>query len=596
MIRPSTRLLVAGLVQESSHRMEPLSLLRRIRQFSGSISPRLGETMTRGMMCRYLETLTSQRRMCPLEPEDEPENLEENEGPADQAADYVQDFKTFMAKVKAGSFSALNVSFENSSQILELSTPPCSVTPLLIDYGLDASNPYDINAVSSVSKLVDRLRKMRPSIMLYNLLGVDKKNMKQVLQDISKELYEHIRDTGFILVVLDSMSLPVLTKKSKHKMKELKNVEEHIFHPGGDSNHYCSMMTNMPRSYATYPLSQTSDRSKNRLAVFAVKLRESMKAFLSDKNDWPTSYYSELLLDTLFEDFTSAEIKDLDVWYGKHEMQEEVYTVSYKITTDDKFLQNMMRSVDALPARTEANLESVNGRSAEFFKTSVLYARRKLIPRLSFETSVIYRGTYGRKIPLSAMDDSCMILWWVKNKRPYQLFVTSSRDFMDVQRRMPASKISMVTFWSGRTSDVAQGGITMRDSATAGLGDQPPAPPRTLEQIPLQELYRPVPEEVLPPVTPPPVPAEQPIEVDDEDMQPPDQPQQSVQPPLTPPRRTSCPPDSPMQDSVPGSPGPPQDPPPPSPPPAGIPVQAPGSPLIHWYVAPGTPHGCHKLQ
>ena len=200
-----------------------------------------------------------------------------------------------------------------------------------------------------------------------------------------------------------------------------------------------------------------------------------------------------------------------------------------------------MRSVDALPARTEANLESIHGRSAEFFKTSVLYARRKLIPRLSFETSVIYRGTYGRKIPLSAMDDSCMILWWVKNKRPYQLFVTSSREFMDVQRRMPTSKIYMVTYWSGRTSDVAQGGITMRDSATAGLGDQPPAPPRTLEQIPLQELYRPVPEEGLPPVTPPPVPADQPIEVDDEDMQPPPQPQQSMQPPLTPPWRTSCP-------------------------------------------------------
>ena len=383
---------------------------------------------------------------------------------------------------------------------------------------------------------------------------------------------------------------PVLTKKSKHKIKELKNVEE-LFHPGGDSNHYCSMMTNMPRSYATYPLSQTSDRSKNRLAVFAVKLRESMKAYLSEKDDWPTSYYSELLLDTLLEDLTSTEIKDLDVWYGKHEMQEEVLSVSYKLTTDDKFLQNMMRSVDALPAKTEANLESVNGRSAEFFKTSVLYARRKLIPRLSFETSVIYRGTYGQKIPLSAMDDSCMILWWVKNKRPYQLFVTSSRDFVDVQRRMPASKISMVTFWSGRTSDVAQGGITMRDSATAGLGDQPPAPPRTLEQIPLQELYRPVPEEVLPPVTPPQIPAEQQIEVDDEDMQPPDQPQQSMQPPLTPPHGgLHVPlPDSPMQDSIPGSPGPPQDPPPPSPPPAGVPVQAPGSPLIHWYVAPWMP-------
>ena len=115
--------------------------------------------------------------------------------------------------------------------------------------------------------------------------------MRQVLHDVSNELHEYINDTGFILVVLDSMSLPVLTKKSKHKIKELKNVEEHIFHPGGDSNHYCSMMTNMPRSYATYPLSQTSDRSKNRLAVFAVKLRESMKAYLSEKDDWPTSYY-----------------------------------------------------------------------------------------------------------------------------------------------------------------------------------------------------------------------------------------------------------------------------------------------------------------
>ena len=123
----------------------------------------------------------------PLEPEDEPENLEENEGPADQVADYVQDFKVFMAKVKAGSFSALNVSFENSRQILELSTPSCSMTPLLIDYGLDVSNPYDINALSSVSKLTDRLRRMRPSIVLYNLLGVDKRNMKQVLHDISKK-------------------------------------------------------------------------------------------------------------------------------------------------------------------------------------------------------------------------------------------------------------------------------------------------------------------------------------------------------------------------------------------------------------------------
>ena len=380
------------------------------------------------------------------------------------------------------------------------------------------------------------------------------------------------------------MSLPTLTKKSRRKIKELKNVEEHIFHPGGNSNHYCSMMTNMPQSYATYPLSQTSDRSKNRLATCLTRM--TGQHHTTPSFSWIHSLRISLLPRSR-------------IWMRgmRHELQEQVHSVSYKITTDDKFLQNMMRSVDALQARTEANLESVYGRSAEFFKTSVLYARRKVIPRLSFQTSVVYRGTYGRKIPLSAMDDSCMILWWVKNKRPYQIFVASPREFMDVQRRMPASKISTVTYWSGRTSDVAQGGITMRDSATAGLGDQPPAPPRTLEQIPLQELYGPVPEEVLPPVTPPPVPADQPIEVDDEDMQPPHQPQQSVQPPLTPPHGgLHVPlPDSPMQDSISGSPGPPHDPPPPSPPPAGR------------NTSPGTrqsadslvccPHrGCHRYQ
>ena len=195
---------------------------------------------------------------------------------------------------------------------------------------------------------------MRPSIVLYNLLGVDKTNMKRILNDISNELHEYIKDTGFILVVLDSMSLPTLTKKSKRKIKELKNVEEHIFHPGGNSNHYCSMMTNMPHNPMRHvPCRRHQTGPRIALAVFAVKLRESLKAYLSDKDDWPTSYYSELTTPILLlEDFTPAEMKDLDAWYGKHEVQEQVHSVSYKITTDDKFLQNMMRSVDAYASKT----------------------------------------------------------------------------------------------------------------------------------------------------------------------------------------------------------------------------------------------------
>ena len=90
--------------------------------------------MTHGMMCHCHVTSTSLRRMFCWS---QKMSQEENAGPADNAADHVQDFKVFMTKVKAGTFSALHVSFENSKQILELSTPSCSMTPLLIDYGLE---------------------------------------------------------------------------------------------------------------------------------------------------------------------------------------------------------------------------------------------------------------------------------------------------------------------------------------------------------------------------------------------------------------------------------------------------------------------------
>ena len=219
----------------------------------------------------------------PLETDEADEHLGEDILQKDDAADYVCDFQAFMAKVGSGALSALNVSFENASQVLELSTPACSVTPLLIDYGLEASAAFDINMTIDVDKFARRLRVMRPSIVLFNLLGVDKKSMRSRWRTIADELKDY-EGHRFILVILDSMTAPVLSEATRNMLKELKNVEEHIFHPGGNSNHYCSMLTNLPTSYAKHPLSQTSDRAKNRLAAFAVKLREAFKAHLSEKD------------------------------------------------------------------------------------------------------------------------------------------------------------------------------------------------------------------------------------------------------------------------------------------------------------------------
>ena len=260
----------------------------------------------------------------PLETDDADDHPEEDTLQKDLTVDYVVDFATFMNKVTKGASSTLTVTLDNADQVLELSTPRCSMTPLLIDYGFEAS---DINAVSNVEKLSKKLGVMRTSLVLLNLLGVEKKNMSTTLRKILSELQECVKDTGFIRVVLDSASPLVITKNAKTKLKELKDVMEYVFHPGGNSNHHCSMLTNLPPAYAQYPLAQTSGRAKNRLAVFAVKLRESFKAYLTGKDEWATSCYSELLLDTLIEDADAAEVKELEGWYVSSKISERLFLV-----------------------------------------------------------------------------------------------------------------------------------------------------------------------------------------------------------------------------------------------------------------------------
>ena len=74
--------------------------------------------------------LNKPEKEVPLKIKDGDDQLEEREIQKDEAADYVIDLKVFMTKVHSGTFSAFSVSFKNSSQILELSTPSCSITPL----------------------------------------------------------------------------------------------------------------------------------------------------------------------------------------------------------------------------------------------------------------------------------------------------------------------------------------------------------------------------------------------------------------------------------------------------------------------------------
>ena len=85
------------------------------------------------------------------------------------------------------------------------------MTPMLIDYGLEASIPFYVNAINNVEKLAEKLKVMRLSIVFLNLLGFVKENLGSILRKIY-ELQEYL-------------------KNAKMKLRELKNVEEYVFHP-----------------------------------------------------------------------------------------------------------------------------------------------------------------------------------------------------------------------------------------------------------------------------------------------------------------------------------------------------------------------------
>eukprot|EP00971_Amphidinium_carterae_P249240 4947462-Amphidinium_carterae.1 len=62
----------------------------------------------------------------------------------------------------------------------------------------------------------------------------------------------------------------------------------------------------------------------------------------------------------------------------------------------DQHVKHMMRSVDSLKGQTEYNMDTVTVNLFAKLKSALLYTRKKYIPRVSFQTCVVMRGTFWR--------------------------------------------------------------------------------------------------------------------------------------------------------------------------------------------------------
>eukprot|EP00971_Amphidinium_carterae_P350280 6491467-Amphidinium_carterae.1 len=219
--------------------------------------------------------------------------------------------------------------------------------------------------------------------------------------------------------------------------------------PSNVSTHY--VITNLPKSHLSYTVSPTSDGVGQHLLVLN-RLRECLKYSISPSLQQASSYYQELFIDSLFSDISGKESKEISMWIDGRQ-EEQAFAGSLRLNPMDQHVKHMMRSVDSLKGQTEYNMDTVTGNLFAKLKRALLYTRKKYIPRVSFQTCVVVRGTYGIKSPLLEMDDTGFVLWWFKNQRPYELDVASAADFREVMRRYPAHKLSLVSFWTGEDDE-----------------------------------------------------------------------------------------------------------------------------------------------
>ena len=128
---------------------------------------------------------------------------------------HVESYASSATETCNGSFGAANVSFNNASQVLEVSTARYSMTPLLVGYGLETADPFDLSHASRYQTLHRRLDRTRLRVALANLLGARAKSVRSVLKDISSEIADYIQGTGSVLVVIDSVTDSALSPSQR---------------------------------------------------------------------------------------------------------------------------------------------------------------------------------------------------------------------------------------------------------------------------------------------------------------------------------------------------------------------------------------------
>ena len=172
---------------------------------------------------------------------------------------------------------------------------------------------------------------------------------------------------------------------------------------------------------------------------------------------------------------TKEEFSALGV--GKGKLPKSLQFVSPQRFVTSSLVQ-ALSEIDRLLPGTEMEIHTSTSKQALSLKPSLKSVRVLTLPHMEFEFCNVYRGTFGKTLPLLQRHPDAVVILWNPNDYDHVFFVTLSQ-LITCLKQMNADHWSMIVFWSE--------GSRTRPSTCPDVGldytDEPvPLPPPNVPQ------------------------------------------------------------------------------------------------------------------
>ena len=141
--------------------------------------------------------------------------------------------------------------------------------------------------------------------------------------------------------------------------------------------------------------------------------------------------------------------------------------------------------IDNLLPGTELEVHTISSPDAATLRPLLKGVRVLTLPYLEFEYCNVYRGTYGKTLPLIHRHPDAIVILWSKGDHDHVFFLTMSQ-LLPCLKDMQATNWSLIVFWNESKGPAARRGPGVGLDFTdqpASTPAQPPQPPTAGEDV-----------------------------------------------------------------------------------------------------------------